>query len=850
MNQIEIILGPTNTGKTFYAFEQMFSFKNGVFGFPLRLLARENYDKACKLYPINQIALITGEEKIIPPEAKYFFCTVESMPDDFFEFVCVDEIQLASDYERGHIFTQRLLYSRGEQKTIFLGSLTMEEIIRELIPDAKIIFKNRFSELNFIGHKKIQNIKPRSAIIAFNLIGLYEIAEQIRSLKGGVALVAGALSPKTRNSQVKLYEDGEVDYIVATDAIGMGLNLDINQVYFSGLDKFDGKYVRPLNDMEIGQIAGRAGRYTKTGYFGSTLGAKFTNLESIENIQSHKFEAIKKIFWRNHLLSFKSEYELVNSLKQKSDNQRLILKKDAEDQKFLLRFLKDNKTSFKFDNPETLKQLWNICRIPDYQNISDEKHIELLTKIFKELIKNKWTLSDSFLEHQTSYLQNYNGSIDDLIYNLNETRTWLYITNQKHWISNSIWVETVKNIENKLSEEIHLSLMQKFVDKNKSEMIQNLNISKKNISLTDNRYVKIKEEIIGVIRGFKIFFDEKFKDILNNNYQVIIKEQIFPYMSFNVDTFIAAPNESLSINSKVDEKGNFQNLYLQWGDANVAIFKKGKDLTHPILEPILDDQLVSPDHIKKIEEKIQRWFEETYLSKLDLSDQLKKFNSKPEERSFIFKIIENQYNFYQINILDEFKLIDEPQRKEIHSLNFRLGKNVIFNSELIRPEYMKLKFHLWNLYYNESLNIDEYIPKDGNATLNIQNKLNEDLITYLGFVSQNDLLIRLDIFNEFEKQLFKRENRGPFSLPMDLSNLLGIKKDKLISILKSRSFNIQDIAENDLVISKKIKANKTMELRQNNSKKALKKPLKKVKKSTPKKLFNNPFDQLKNINAK
>ena len=235
MSQIEIILGPTNTGKTFYAFEQMFSFKNGVFGFPLRLLARENYDKACKLYPIDQIALITGEEKIIPKDAKYFFCTVESMPDDFFEFICVDEIQLSADYERGHIFTQRLLYSRGEQRTIFLGSLTMEEIIKELIPDAEIKFKTRFSQLNFIGHKKIQNIKPRSAIIAFNLIGLYEIAEQIRSLKGGVALVAGALSPKTRNSQVKLYEDGEVDYIVATDAIGMGLNLNINQVYFSGL---------------------------------------------------------------------------------------------------------------------------------------------------------------------------------------------------------------------------------------------------------------------------------------------------------------------------------------------------------------------------------------------------------------------------------------------------------------------------------------------------------------------------------------------------------------------------------------------------------------------------------------
>ncbi len=850
MNQIEIILGPTNTGKTFYAFEQMFSFKNGVFGFPLRLLARENYDKACKLYPINQIALITGEEKIIPSEAKYFFCTVESMPDDFFEFVCVDEIQLASDYERGHIFTQRLLYSRGEQKTIFLGSLTMEEIIRELIPEAKITFKSRFSELKFVGHKKIQNIKPRSAIIAFNLIGLYEIAEQIRSLKGGVALVAGALSPKTRNSQVKLYEDGEVDYIVATDAIGMGLNLDINQVYFSGLEKFDGKYVRPLNDMEIGQIAGRAGRYTKPGYFGSTLGAKFTNLDSVENVQAHKFQSIKKIFWRNHLLSFKSEYDLVNSLKQKPDNHRLILKKDAEDQKFLLRFLKDNKASFKFDNPEALKQLWNVCRIPDYQNISDEKHVELLIKIFNELITNQWVFSDKFLDKEISYLQNYNGSIDDLIYNLNETRTWLYITNQKHWISNPIWIETVKNIENKLSDEIHLSLMQKFVDKNKSEMIQSLNISKKNISLTDNRYVKIKDEKIGVISGFKIFFDDKFKDILNNNYQIIIKEQIFPYMSFNVDTFITAPNESLLIKSNVDENGNFQNLFLQWGDSNVAIFKKGNDLIHPILEPILDDQLVSPDHAKHINQKIQKWFEETYLSKLDLSDQLKKFNSKPEERRFVFKLIENQYNFYQLNILDEFKLIDEPQRKEIHSLNFRLGKNVLFNSELIRPEYMKLKFYLWNLYNNENLNIDEYIPKDGNATLNVQNKLNEDLTTFLGFIPQNDLLIRVDIFNEFEKQLFKRENRGPFSLPMDLSNLLGIKKEKLIKILKNKSFNIQEVAENDIIISKIIKPNKTYELKQDKIKKTLKKQSKKVKKSPPKKLFNNPFDKLKNINVK
>ena len=659
MSQIEIILGPTNTGKTFYAFEQMFTYKNGVFGFPLRLLARENFDKACKLYPINQIALITGEEKIIPKDAKYFFCTVESMPEDFFEFVCVDEIQLSSDYERGHIFTQRLLYSRGEQKTIFLGSLTMEEIIHDLIPEAEIKFRNRFSELNFIGHKKIQNIKPRSAIIAFNLIGLYEIAEQIRSLKGGVALVAGALSPKTRNSQVKLYEDGEVDYIVATDAIGMGLNLDINQVYFSGLEKFDGKYVRPLNDMEIAQIAGRAGRHTKSGYFGSTLGAKFSKMESIENILTHKFEPIKKIFWRNHLLSFKSIYELKHSLIKAPINQNLILKKDAEDQKYLFSFLKNKKSLNDYDDPISLRHLWDVCRIPDYQNISEERHISLLKDVFDELKKNNWTLGEDFLKKNISRLEDYSGTIDDLTYTLNETRIWLYITNQKQWMKNSLWVDHVKNIEDKLSDEIHLSLMQKFVDKNKSEMVQNLNISEKNISVTNNSYVMIKDEKIGVITGFKIFFDEQYQDILKSNYQKIIKEQISPYMHINIDNFLSAPNESLMIKPSFDDKGNFSKLNICWGEASVATLIKGEELFKPKIEVLKDDSLISQDQQSKILEKIQDWLTDTYIKKIDLSDQLGQFNNTPEERSFIFKLNEKFFNFYELNILDEFKLMEE-----------------------------------------------------------------------------------------------------------------------------------------------------------------------------------------------
>ena len=390
--------------------------------------------------------------------------------------------------------------------------------------------------------------------------------------------------------------------------------------------------------------------------------------------------------------------------------------------------------------------------------------------------------------------------------------------------------------------------MQKFIDKNKSQMVQNLNISEKNISVSNNTYVMIKEEKIGVITGFKISFDKKFQDILTSNYQKIIKDQISHHMTLNVENFISAPIKSLSLNPSLDDKGVFTHLFISWGETNIASIVKGEELLKPKIEIIKDRDLISQEQTKQILDKISYWFESHFLQKIDLTSNLNKFNETAQERGFIFKLNENQFNFYQINILDEFKLIEESKRKEIHAMNFRLGKNVIFNTELIRPEYMKVKFYLWNIFHNENLSLDSYIPKDGNATLNIENKLNEKLVSFLGFILQNDLLIRIDIFNEFEKQLFKRENRGPFSLPMDLSNLLGIKKKKLIKILQDRSFSIQEVEENDLVISKKIKINKTPSIEKN--KKTLKTHQKKVKKTPTKNLFNNPFNQLRDINAK
>ncbi|MDC1316082.1 helicase-related protein [Alphaproteobacteria bacterium] len=840
MSSIEVILGPTNTGKTFYAFEQMFLYKNGAFGFPLRLLARENYDKACKIYPIDQIALLTGEEKIIPHNAKYFFCTVESMPEKNFEFICVDEIQLVSDYERGHIFTHKLLHFRGEFKTIFLGSSVMENLILELIPDAKIKYKNRFSELKFIAHKKIQNIKPRSAIIAFNLIDLYEIAEQVRTLKGGVALVVGALSPKTRNAQVKLYEDGEVDYIVATDAIGMGLNLDITQVYFSSLEKFDGKYLRPLNDLEIAQIAGRAGRYTKRGFFGSTLSARFNNKDMIENIQLNKFEPFKKIFWRNHILSFKSTYDLIRSLRITPTHPKLVLKKDASDQKFLMKFLGENKKKFLFDSSDKLKNLWDVCRIPDFQNISDEKHLVLLGSIYEELLNNKWKFTEEFLNNNIKKLEDYKGSINDLIYNLNETRTWLYITNRNQWISNHNWIIVVQEIENKLSDEIHSSLLQKFVDKNQSAIVQNLNLSSKNIHIDEKNFIYIESDIIGKLYGFRIVFYDKFKDILNENYKKIIAEQILPQLSMNIENFINAPEDALRLKYKDDNSK--EGFFISWGEQTIAQISKGESLYKPTISLIYDEKIVSSKDQLKIENKLADWTNKNITSKLDLSQKLLEINQTIDERTFTFELKENNFILYKKNILNDFKKIDENSRKKIHSLNFRLGKNIVYNSELLRPEYMIMKFHIWCIYNECNYISSDYIPKDGNAT--IEHKKNDErLYKFLGFYKELDTLVRIDIFNEFEKTLFKREIRGPFALPIDLSNLLGIKKSKLLTMLLAREMQVIDIKENDSMVFKSI---------QKKISNKIKKKTKKVQINEPKKnkkLFNNPFNNLDKINV-
>ena len=380
------ILGPTNTGKTFFAFERFLSYQSGIFGFPLRLLARENFEKAVKRIGINHVALITGEEKFIPKEAKYFFCTVESIPKNLnVECVVIDEIQLTSDYERGHIFTEHLINTRGDIETIFLGSLTIKSLLLKIFPKIKIELRERFSKLSFHSNKSFSKLKPRSAVIAFNTNNVYEIAENLRSHRGGAAVVLGSLSPRTRNAQVEIYEEKKVDYLVATDAIGMGLNLNIDHVAFSSIEKFDGRFKRDLHPHELGQIAGRAGRYKNQGTFSLLKNAGEIDSKTIQIIEDSKFYPISKIYWRNSSLDFSDLETFLGTLNQFPVYSYLIHKKNAADELNFRFLIEDESVKKILTKKDIIKLLWDVCRIPDFQKLFNDSYLQFLKTIFLHL---------------------------------------------------------------------------------------------------------------------------------------------------------------------------------------------------------------------------------------------------------------------------------------------------------------------------------------------------------------------------------------------------------------------------------------------------------------------------------
>ena len=498
------VLGPTNTGKTHLAVERMLGHASGMIGLPLRLLAREVYDRIVKLRGARSVALITGEEKIVPPRAVYFVCTVEAMPlSREVEFLAVDEIQLCADPERGHVFTHRLLHARGKYETMLLGASTMAPLVRRMLPDAEIVSRERFSNLTYAGSKKLTRLPRRSAIVAFSADQVYAIAELIRRQRGGAAVVMGSLSPRTRNAQVALYQSGEVDFLVATDAIGMGLNMDVDHVAFAGLRKFDGRRNRWLTPQEIGQIAGRAGRFRTDGTFGVTGDCEEMDEDLVAAVEGHQFEPVAGAEWRNGRLDFDSLNDLLKSLARTPDRAGLRLAQEALDETTLRRLAQEPDVVARVRDRQALFRLWDVCQTPDFRKVSTEEHIRLVRDLFDQLTTGRRRIADDWIARQHQQLDRTEGEIDALAQRLSAVRTLSYVANRPDWLVDPAgWQGRMRQLEDRLSDTLHEKLMARFVDRRTSALMRGLRVRHEMLAgVGGDGAVTVEGQFVGRLSG-------------------------------------------------------------------------------------------------------------------------------------------------------------------------------------------------------------------------------------------------------------------------------------------------------------------------------------------------------------
>ncbi len=823
-NKITAVLGPTNTGKTFLAIETMLSFETGMIGFPLRLLAREVYDKIIQKVDVSKVALITGEEKIIPLNAKYFLCTVESMPvDKVLDFVGIDEIQMCSDQERGHIFTDRLLNLRGEKLTMLMGSNTIKNIIQKLDEDVEFINKQRLSKLSFGGHKKISRIERKSAIIAFSTEEVYAIAELLRRQKGGAAIVMGSLSPKTRNAQVNLYQSGDVDYLVATDAIGMGINMDLDHVYFSNLKKFDGKKIRRLKISEIGQISGRAGRYLNDGSFGITGECSEINPEEIEFLENHNFPEIQNIFWRNSNLKFNNKENLLKSLEEKPDKDWLRRVGECEDEKVLKYFLKENNSSIE-NNSNILKILWECCQIPDFVKKTYGHHLEVVGKVFNFLIREEKKVPNYYMKKQLSMLDKLEGNVDSISNRISNVRTWSYVSNKSNWVENQdYWIERTKNLEDKLSDRLHDELTKTFIDKRASVLAKGL---KQDIELKteiiEKEKVLINGQYIGILKGLKLQLDLKV-DALDADIKSLKKAA-----RQNVGPEIINRIQQIIDTGLLELKDDFK---IYWRNDPIAKLIPGSDYLNPKIDLIIDEMIENNER-NNLNDYLNEWIIKKIETELNSLIELKNIKEEnPELRALAYRLYENNGVIKRSDISEYLKKINQDDRKKLRKLGVKFGRYHIFLFKLFKPNSVSLRILLWKNYNNKYLNLSP--PTFGLNFLNNMKSANKDFMLLCGFEKFDDIYVRIDILERLFLLIFNSEKdyKKEIKVTPEMLNLLGCSKENFNKLLKKMNYKIYE-KENQFYI-KYI-------------------PLKKkiFTKNDKKDYSNNPFSVLNQLNLK
>ena len=783
IGRVAAILGPTNTGKTHYAIERMLAHKSGMIGLPLRLLAREVYDKIVVLKGANVCALITGEEKIVPPDAKYFVCTVEAMPVDLgVAFLAVDEIQLCADPERGHVFTDRLLNARGEEETLFMGAETMRGAIQRFVPHAYFITRPRFSDLAYTGHKKLTRLPRRSAIVAFSADDVYGIADLVRRQRGGAAVVLGALSPRTRNAQVALYQSGDADFLVATDAIGMGINMDVDHVAFSAMEKFDGFTNRPLRPEEIGQIAGRAGRHMNDGTFGTTGEAEGLDEETVNRVEGHRYEPVRVLQYRNSALSFHSLEALLGTLDEPPPTRGLVKARPAMDFASLRALAGNEEIAAMATAPAAVKRLWDSCQLPDFRKLSVEEHVKLVAQIYRFLMSDEGAIEEDWLARQVNRLDVIEGDVATLSGRLAQIRTWTYAAHRPGWVKDAAhWQEQTRKIEDRLSDALHETLTQRFIDRRTGVLMRSLRDDEElNLKLHDSGAVSISGEMVGQLDGFRFTPDARAEGIHGKTLRTAAMRALEG--EFHARTQRLATAETAAIT--LSEHGK-----LWWDGAVVGTLEAGASALAPRVIVQTDEQL-RPDLRAQIQTKLDAWLEQRIATRLEPLMALRNAaDAKPgtpqalpaEARGLAYQLCEN------LGSLDRREATLPPDERaalrNLRAFGIRFARRSIYMPKLIRPDAASLLALLWAVKHK--LTQIPPPPPAGLTSFEHERETPQGFIAAAGFRITGPRAIRIDMLDRLEQELEAAGTSGATAdvVTTKLVSLLGTDRATLDAVL-------------------------------------------------------------------
>ena len=801
---VKAILGPTNTGKTYFAIERMLAHPTGMIGLPLRLLAREVYQRVVERVGEQAVALVTGEERIVPAKPRYWVATVEAMPMDIHvDCVAVDEIQTAIDFDRGHVFTDRILKARGFHETLLLGSATMAGGVKKLIPHAEIIDRPRFSQLTYSGSKKISRQPARSAIVAFSARQVYAIAELIRRERGGAAVVMGALSPRTRNAQVAMYQNGDVDFLVATDAIGMGLNLDIHHVAFADDTKFDGHQTRPLTPSEIGQIAGRAGRHRHNGTFGVTGGTENFDEELVIQLETHDFEPIKQIQWRNSALDFSSTERLRNSLEVSPQDKTLTRVPIATDQ-HALEFLMRNEAGALARGHEAVKLLWECCQIPDYQGISPAAHGEIVTRIYSDLRRKEWVDAD-WIAEQVRFCDNAEGDIDTLSNRIKQIRTWTFVANRKNWLADpSHWREKTRDIEDRLSDALHERLTQRFVDRRTSVLLRHLK-DKRMVSpeITERGEVRLEGHLIGTLEGFRFTLARTDGELDAKGLRSAADSVVAPEIHHRAERLAGSPNEEFVL--ATDGR-------MRWRGEVVAELAEGDSIYRPRIIILADETLTGPD-LEKVQDRLSLWLRHHINTVLEPIMALEApADLEGTARGLAYRLFEHLGLLPRAVVADEVKALDQDVRGKLRKLGIKFGAYHIYLPLSLKPAPRELALILFALknggVRQPGVTDIPHIVLSGRTSFLVDPEVDTRLYEIAGFKVAGKRAVRVDILERLadiirplialdasrpyqgELPAGAAEGNG-FRVTVEMTSLLGCSGEDFASILTSLGYRVQ-----------------------------------------------------------